>query len=421
MIRGGRSAFSRASHALSAQQGRQDPLLAFAAAPGASATACTSAPSSTTQTTGSTSTSSRQVRQQSFRPPGSAHGAPAQPGGAVRRQAAHARLITAMPAWPAGSAQVMQQHPIAARPGLFLRHGAVCARPGAGRPRDRFRRCRFGQVAPVCRHAALADALAVPARRANAAGLRTQSLPASTPRCSSRRRKPNCSASSRRRARPASGTSTTASTRIISRRIGSTRTPTLAMNRPSCSPAPWTTGPTSMRCLVRRARSCRAVRAQHPAARFYIVGTRPSARCRRWQAAGRTRHRRGAGRASLPRPCRGGGRAAAHRARHPEQGAGSHGHGQAGGGLAAGPRRHRCHSRQRSRAGGGARQVCRGNHALLREPATALGQAAREKVQSCYGWSANLAGVDRLLASPPQTLALATSGAPAVSPEEVHS
>ncbi len=59
--------------------------------------------------------------------------------------------------------------------------------------------------------------------------------------------------------------------------------------------------------------------------------------------------------------------------------------------------------------------------ALLREPATALGQAAREKVQSCYGWSANLAGVDRLLASPPQTLALATSGAPAVSPEEVHS
>jgi len=67
----------------------------------------------------------------------------------------------------------------------------------------------------------------------------------------------------------------------------------------------------------------------------------------RWR--GRDRHR--ARRASVYRACESGGGAAAHRARHPEQGARSDGDGDPGRGLAASARRHRRRAGHRTGAG----------------------------------------------------------------------
>ena len=93
------------------------------------------------------------------------------------------------------------------------------------------------------------------------------------------------------------------------------------------------------------------LRARFPRLEFHVVGSRPTERVRELAGDGYSPLHR-------PRGCRGG--AHAHRPRYPEQGAGGHGHGATGGGVAHGRRGDRGRDRTRAAGGGVGRSVRRG-------------------------------------------------------------
>ncbi len=299
-----------APDSLSAQQGRQDPLLPPAEAPGAALPGASGHLHRRPRRLAACADAVKKLCGGSlFRQAGQPQPRACGSLGALLRNRRSSSTTTAAAAWPTGSRACM--------PSCRCR-GCWCSRrrwrssPKPERYARRvidFCRCRFGQVAPVCGAEVLADELASIAqrRRGSCCATSARSRATSMRRCSSRSRKPRCFRGWRPKAHASIGWF---SNGVDTDVFFAARTTSIRLTRTAArcwrSPARWTTGPTSTRCNGSPPRCCPRLRERHPDARFYIVGARPSPRgAGAGPAARRHGDRHRAGRASLPGACRG--------------------------------------------------------------------------------------------------------------------